>query len=386
MQKALKYFFLGALLLLLFLPAIQFYFAIPKIENTWLAGKTQDVPLEAFTAANWLDESFQKSADIHLQQTAGYRPWLVRFTNEWRFRLFKDAEADIIVGKNNCLFARPYIKSFTGQDLTDNKLLQRRVMRSKYMQQLFNSLGKQCLFIIAPGKASYMSDYIPAHYLKERKSSNNYDLLKSDFEQAGINYLDFYSYFLQQKHRSAYPLFPMYGTHWSLYGGFCAADSIIGYINSLNGQTQKPYYVKQIELSDKPHGTDKDLLDLMNIFSDLPAQQLAYPIIALTDSTARAATPRLLVIGDSYMWTLSQSGVLPAATAKSSAYWYYGNAVYDYNILPTGIEVNSLDIQQQLQNFDIVLFVFTETDMINYDFGSTENFITALQKHVNDRN
>ncbi|MBP6731972.1 MAG: hypothetical protein KA149_07935 [Chitinophagales bacterium] len=386
MQKTVRYIFVVSLMLLLFLPVIQFWFGIPKIENTWLAGMTEDVKPEKLNRYNWLNETFQKSADGYLQQRAGYKPWLVKLTNEWKFRLFNDAPSDLVVGKNNCLFASPYINSFTGQDITDNGALLRRVKRSAYMQHLFDSIGKPCLFIIAPGKASYMSEYIPAAYMQKAKGENNYKLLQKDFEAEGVKHIDFYSYFLKQKSKTDYPLFTMQGVHWSLYGGFCAADSIVGFMNYKSGKAQKSYYVKNIEVSNKPRGTDKDLQDLMNIFSEVPGPELAYPQIALRDSFDKAEKPRLLVIGDSYMWTLYQCGVLPASTSQNSAYWYYANTVYDFNISPTGKEIKNLNIQQQLKDFDVVLFVFTETDMANYDFGMSEIFIQALEKEINERN
>src|SRR5437867_3675620 len=104
MRNAVKYFFVGVFILLLFLPAMQFGFGFPEIKNTWLAGKTENVSEPRFNWKDWLNESFQKNFAAYLETHAGYKPWLVRLTNEWQFRIFKDASNDVIVGKENWLY------------------------------------------------------------------------------------------------------------------------------------------------------------------------------------------------------------------------------------------------------------------------------------------
>ena len=380
MQSRIKYFFVFVLTLLLFLPAIQFLFRFPEIKNTWLAGKVEEVSKPKFTAENWLNEIFQKHFAAYLEANAGYKPWLVRLTNEWQFRLFKDADNNVVVGDDDWLYAKPYIETFIGKDLENNDALLKRIARTKYMQTLFDSVGKQCLFILAPGKASYAQEHIPETFLQKRNAKNNYTLLKTDFEKEGVEHIDFYNYFLSKKATTPYPLFPKFGTHWSLYGAFVANDSIAKYINRKSKWVLDGYKLNGIEISKQPRGTDKDLLDLMNLFSDLPSPALAYPKVIANPSSSVHPTPTILVVGDSYMWTLYQCGVMPYIANKKSAYWYYGNTVYNYDIQPTGVEIKNLNLKEELNNYDVVLFVFTETDMINFDFNMTEKFISALEK------
>jgi hypothetical protein len=378
MQSAVKYFFVFSLSTVVLLPATQFLFHFPEIKNVWLAGKTEEVSKPAFNYKDWLNESFQKNLGSYLETNAGYKSWLIRLTNEWQFRIFSEADNEVVVGKGNWLFSRPYIETFNGDDLADYPALLSRIHRARHMQKLFDSIGKKTLFIVAPGKASYQSDSIPDSYITPAKKTNNYNLLKTAFAREGIEHLDLYQYFLSQKSNSRYPLFSQYGVHWSIYGGYIAIDSIAHYLTQTTAWDLNSYISDGMEITTQPRYSDNDLLALMNLISELPSSSLAYPKIRVKDLSETKA-PKILVIGDSYMWTFYHCGLMPLIAGGDTRYWYYGNTVYDDKIQPTGVEVKNLNMSDELFKFDIILFVFTETNQANFDFNMTENFITTLE-------
>ena len=199
MAKTLKYTYVITITAVLLLPAIHYFFDIPHITNTWLAGKTEDVHKPVFHLKDWKDESYQKQLSAFLEFKAGFKPWLVRLNNEWQFRIFKDADNDVIIGKDNTLYLKPYIDSYTGADLQDYQYIYQRSKRARQLQKIADSLGKKCLFIIAPGKASFTAVQISDKFLKNKKDNNNYRQVKRSFNESGIEYIDLYDWFLAQK-------------------------------------------------------------------------------------------------------------------------------------------------------------------------------------------
>lgn len=362
---------------ILLLPAIQCLFHLPEISNIWLSGKTEEVAKPKLSVKNWLNESFQKQTAAYFDFNAGYKPLLVRLSNEINYRLFDEAELPVIIGKRECLFHKNYIDAYIGKDIMAYEYLRNRSIGARHLQKLADGLGKKCLYIIAPGKASYESENIPDYYLKQKKPSNNYTLLKVAFNETQLEHLDLYDYFLNQKKTTKFPLFSQYGTHWSYYGAGVALDTIIRYLEKDSAYHFPKWTTDSIKLSQKPRGTDRDLLDLMNIISTPCSQQLAYPHFK-SDSTI-VVSPKILVVGDSYIWTLNQCGLMPALTGKNTEYWYYGNTVYDYNIKATGIEVKNLNLKTELNKFDIILFVFTETSQTYFDFDMAEKFSGSIE-------
>jgi hypothetical protein len=374
MRETTKYIFVGCIAILILLPAVQHVFNFPVIKNSWLAGKTEPVNKPEFHLADWFNESYQNQQTAYLSFTSGYKPWLVRLNNELIFRVFKEAGNNIVIGRDNCLYSKEYIESFTGRDLVNYSSMEERTKYAKQLQMLADSAGKQCLFVMAPGKASFSPELIPPKLIPHKRGMNNYRLLKRSFDESGLKYLDLYAYFIRQKQVSPYPLFSNFGTHWSIYGGGVALDTITKYLSRFYSFPK--YKIDSVEVTKKPRGTDLDLLDLMNILSHPASQPLAYVKFKSIDTPALAKSPKILVIGDSYIWTFNHSGLMQIIAGENVEYWYYGNTVYDCNLNVSGV-VKDKNLKEQFNKFDIILFVFTEVSQPFFEFDKASEFVKA---------
>jgi hypothetical protein len=379
-SAATKTLFVILFCLLLIVPGVQFLFHFPNIkgDKQWLAGKTEAIVFPSFSLSDWLSEKYQGNLTAYLQDNIGYRPFLIRFTNEWRFRLFGDIFSNIVVGKDGSLFWKEYVTAYTGQDVIPYDTLLLRSKHARLLQQQMDAMGKKCLFVMLPGKASNNAESLPDYYLWKKKT-NNYDLLKKAFAQTNVTYLDLYSYFQQLKKTAPYPLFPKYGTHWSVYGGGLGADTILSYLTRQWHYSFNGYKVDSVVQSTTPRYTDADMFEMLNILSQIPLPAMAYPHYSADTNIVSSRLPKLLFVGDSYVLTLQQSDVLPLATGKNVEYFFYGKGVRDYNTNEIGKTVSDLNLADEIEKTDILIFVFTEINQDNFDFDMCEKLLNALK-------
>ncbi|MBL0050784.1 MAG: hypothetical protein IPP29_04270 [Bacteroidetes bacterium] len=107
----------------------------------------------------------------------------------------------------------------------------------------------------------------------------------SNYRKYGINLIDFNKWFVQMKDTSSSKLFPQQGIHWSYYGAYLAADSIIKYIEDKR-KCDLPDYVTSFETNQKANYGDEDLEHILNLIYKLPEYKMSYPKISFAkDST-----------------------------------------------------------------------------------------------------
>ena len=92
-------------------------------------------------------------------------------------------------------------------------------------------LNKHLILVIAPSKPSYFREFLPNEY-KQTNNKNNYQVISEGIKKQHLNCIDFSNWFNKNKYTSKYPLYPKHGNHWSMYGSWLAADSIIKYIEA----------------------------------------------------------------------------------------------------------------------------------------------------------
>ncbi|HLP52660.1 MAG TPA: hypothetical protein VK154_17350 [Chitinophagales bacterium] len=385
--RTIKILFIATICAVILAPAVQFVFQYPRIDEQylWLAGKTEKIELPVFSFKDWLEEKYQSTVTAYLENTIGYRTFFIRGTNEWHYKVYRDVYSNMVVGKDDGLYWKEYVEAYIGANVIGYDSILHRCQRARQLQQKMDSMGKKCLFVMLPGKASNTIETIPDHYIW-RKKTNNYELLKKAFTETDITYIDLYSYFQQIKKTAKYPLFPKYGTHWSIYAGGLGADTIIRYLQQQWHYNFNQYYIDTTELSNNPRFTDADMYELLNIVSEIPQPELAYPHYVVDTTRGKMQTAKMLMIGDSYMFTLHQSGLMPAAAGENLGYIFYGKGVRDHNTNETGKKAAEIDLAAELEKTDVVVFVFTEINQEEFDFDMCERFLKALENKKDGTN
>jgi hypothetical protein len=301
----LKKILLGFVLLAITVPAAQFMFPFAKDKE--LKGAVVNVDDAELKLNNWLDDTYQEKKEKFLNDGFGFRSFFVRIHNQLDYSLYHKTNANgIVVGKQNYLYEYNYIKAYYDKDFIGIDSIKAQCVRMKAIQDPLQKLGKQFLLVIAAGKASFYPEYIPDSCKKNINTNTNYQEWVKQAGLAGINIID--------------------GIHWSEYGVTLVCDSLIKCIEKLRRIKMNHLKWGEIEMLDKPKGGDYDIGAGLNLIFRLKSFKLAYPKTFYTHNNT-AVKPRLLVIADSFYWSINNTGFTTNAF-DSSHFWFYNNDVY----------------------------------------------------------
>jgi len=359
------------LLGLMTMPVIAF------VQSKWIFFKKMELKGDVtianaipFSLPQWFSGDYQTSMEKHLNDTYGFRNLSVRLNNQLEYSLFKKINAeDVVMGKNNYLFVHNYIRAYYGLDFIGEDKIRERSERIKFIQDTLAKLNKTLIIVFAPGKASFFPEYIPDSCRRPIGETNNNFYVK-EANSLGINYIDFKRYFIENKYKSKYPLYPQYGVHWSYYGTCLATDSLIKYIEYKRHINMPHIYWNQIDVKNNLAFYDYDVADGMNLLFRFKCNNMAYPRVQFQPAAGKTK-PSVLVVGDSHYFGMTSLGI-SHAFSNSSAFWYYNREVY--NDSTQGTEpVSQLNLKNEIAKHDVFIIVSTESTISDIGWGFIEN-------------
>jgi hypothetical protein len=336
-----------------------------------------------FTFNDWFSDEYQKQQETYLNETFGFRNLFVRANNQIAFSVFNKAKANgVIVGKKNYLFEENYIKAYYGTDFIGDDSISNRMQRLKFIQDTLSKLNKTMMLVFAAGKGSFYPEYFPDK-VKREKGVTNYEKHVELAQNLGLKFIDFNKYFVEQKSKSKYPLYPQYGIHWSYYGMSLAADSMIRFIEKTRNIDMPDLYWDTIELA-SPKISDYDIADGMNIKFRLKTFDMAYPNLQIQANEGKTR-PSVLMISDSYYWDMFNFGISKAFS--NDHFWYYNKQVYP-DSFKSPLETSQLDLRAQIAQHDVIIIMATEANLPGLGWGFIENawnlFYSEKQVHAFD--
>ncbi len=318
--------------------------------------------------SSWFSGDYQHQEEKYLNESFGFRNTCIRIHNQLAYSLFQKAKANsVIIGKEHFLFEGNYIDAYYGNDFVGADSLRHRLQRVKFLQDTLSKLNKTVILVIAADKGSFYPEYFPDRYKQEKKTTN-YEVFVKMAKEMGLTYIDFNQYFLKQKGKSPYPLFPQYGTHWSEYSAYLVADSIIRFVGEARHIDMPHPFWGKIELK-QPQGSDYDIADGMNILRRLKSFDMAYPIVQFK-SNSEKSKPSILVIADSFYWSVYNSGISDAFS--TSHFWYYNQQVFPESF-QSPVMVGQLDLEEQIAKHDIILIMGANGSLPYWGWDFIEN-------------
>jgi len=127
--------------------------------------------------------------------------------------------------------------------------------------------------------------------------------------------------------------------------------------------------VDSIELTSKAQYTDDDLEKGLNLLFDLHHPEFAYPKYHFAEVPGMKK-PSVITIGDSYWWNVFSTG-LTNFIFNGSSFWFYGQEAY-YDDNRPSVAVNSLNIQQEIEKSNFIIFIYTEGCLKDFGNGIIE--------------
>ncbi len=353
----------GFIMAFLFLSMYQsnFRFVNPsKLLGAYIL--TEDT---TFSFKGWFSGKYQVHKEIFVRDSFGLRNIFIRIRNQVDFSVFDKANTpEVVIGKNNYLFDKRYIAGYYGTDFVGTDSITNVVNRLKFINDTLKKLNKTLLIVFAPDKAWFYPEYIPDRY-KTNIEHTNYGSYLKLITEAGIDCIDFNSYFIANKGKSKYPLIPKYGVHWSFYGAELAGDSLISYL-------EKARHIKMAHpISDSITFNTDSLFDVdvensMNLLCNLKGPTLAYPWAKFkVDSTI--TMPNVLIEGDSFYWGWQNKFFnIRGTLSQSSDFWYYFKKTDKKQ--PTKQE-----LKEKIAETDVVIIISTTHNWAGIGTGFIEN-------------
>lgn len=362
--KRLKQFLFGTVIALMFLPMIQHKFRM--FEETPLKGSYQLSEKPPLNRESWFLGKYQEKQELYLSEHTGFRPGWVRLYNQWNYSLFGKTNASgVIIGKEGYLYEETYIKAYYGNDFIGEKAVAEMVRKLKLVQDTLDRKGIALAVILAPGKASYLPEYIPDRYHQARKRTN-YEEYKDQFDKQSVRNIDMHQWFESMKKTTKYPLFSKTGIHWTAYGQFLAVDSMTEFVSNTCHCDLPRRVLEKIVPSSKPWLDDDDIGRVLNLLVGLPELELAYPEFH-PNRKAKKTDPKVLVIADSFYWGPFRSNVSDSLF-KGGEFWYYNEQIYPATYT-TETLVKNQNLDKKLKENKVVFVLITDANLNKFGFG-----------------
>jgi hypothetical protein len=344
-------------ILIIFLPLMQkinpFVNLTPLMWN-WVSEEKPKL-----TSKNWFSGEFQKNYDKYIEQHIGFRPFFVRMRNQIQYTLYKSSTASsIVLGKNNFLYEKEYVRSFNGDNYNGREIMDYNVNSLKIIKDTLKKRNNiDLIVVLAPGKASVYPEYLPNKYIKKNRGITNYEYYSKILKESGIHTIDFNKYFKTIKDPDKPLLFSAQGMHWSRYGAVIAFDSIVRYIEKLRSIDLTDIKLEGVKYSNIKIGSEYDLGIGLNVMGELPHPKYAHPIISFNKENKKD-TCALLSIGDSFFFTFREM-YLPNYVFPNWDFWYYGMDMVNHQYK----NVNTIDYQKEIEKYNVIIIMASEASL-----------------------
>lgn len=369
-QERIKNGLFGLLIFMLLLPLLQK--RLHLAAETELHGAIHNEANILFSPKGWWEGTYQEQKAKYLNDSMGFRTYLVKINNQFDYSLMGKIHAnEIVEGKEHYLFEQGYINAMCGKaypGIEDSRI---RLLKLKMIQDTLKSLGKSVLIVHAPSKTWLYPEYIPEHLRCDTNVDTRYkDYLKLE-DSLKLNVIDFNQWFVQQKNKYKDLLFTRQGVHWSIYAALLAADSIIKKEEQLLNVKLPHIRIKNLIYSDTPRNTDNDLAMGMNLFFPVTKEKFCYPEFEfISDSNSKR--PNAFYMGDSFFWTILYHSV-PNNINEDWLFWYsWGEMWYRYNGVENHSYDDEYDWKDRLTKVDMILLMSSEVNLVGLGNGFIE--------------
>lgn len=355
-------------IVLLTIPFVQYHFNVFELKK--LDGAFVLNPEPKLSFKSWMDGTYQQKLDKHLEDSIGFRSFLIRTYNQVSYSLFNMARSPgSVVGKDDQLFLRSYIDGYLGTTFKGKEVLDDELHKMKFIQDTLEKLGKTLLLVFAPGKASYYTEYLPDEYDPGAKKLNNYEYYIQKCNELGINNIDLLSWFRKLKGKTVYPLYPRNGVHWSSYGMYIGIDSIVKYIENKRQIDLPDIVVDEVKMSENVVHPDRDVEENMNTLFEIESPPMPYLKYSFVKKDT-SVKPKVLAISDSYYWQV-YGAQIPQNVFDWGGFWFYFKTIHPERNGKL-VSVDSVNLRNELFKQDVIMIMGTEATLHMFPYGFIE--------------
>lgn len=341
-----------------------------------LNGEKTELPMPNLSFNSLYYGHYTDSLNDYLKTNFTLRGMAIRTMNQIDYSLFNETHArSVLVGKEGYLFEENYIKAALGLDDLKSTQVDSIVVS---LESLSVESSTPFFIALAPGKASYFSEFIPDSYveLSDTLLHNSSYRLWSDkvSNSPELHLVDLYNHFIDWEE-----VFPKNGIHWCEWSQIEAFNLIADSISRVFNDSISPakFVIDKEYRSTKMEGTDEDIERGLNLWQNIPDLERTYYNVSW-DEKVEEKKPRILLVGDSYAWGIVNRGVLKHGFNESE-FWYYNQVVHGPKYLDTelfGEKPNTVhnissreDLINTLYEFDAVILLSTDANLFRFPFS-----------------
>jgi alginate O-acetyltransferase complex protein AlgJ len=281
------------------------------------------VTLRAFA-----DGRLQAAAADAVTKANPLRPPLIRLANQIRYKLFDAYGApSVVAGERGHLIEQPYVDEYCRRDLAVLETAARAwIPKLKEVQGFYEARGHIFLYVITPSKMAHLPElFLPRVRCPSRERDRaeylpTYDRL---LREAGIRVVDLASLTHGLKGRYEIDLFPAGGVHWNALGVAHAADAVLAEINRRAGSAVAPRLSWRYSVTDRPAGSDRELVDLVNVL--FPQARYATARVLFEKATCAdfpAMRMNVAIVGGSFIHALAKTLLVNGCLSGLQSYNY----------------------------------------------------------------
>jgi hypothetical protein len=303
---------------------------------------------------SFADGSLQKTLTRAITDAFPFRLLLIGMNNQIRYKLFGySGAAGVITGEHGQLIEKGYLDEYCTRNLAAFEPKARDwAAKLKEIQDFYTARGKIFIYLITPTKVGYM----PENFVRQLASCASSEgdragmlpLYGRLLTEAGVHFVDAASLTYGLKGKYEIDLFSVGGVHWNAIGIANAEDAILAEINRQAGRAIAPKLSWRYEVIDRAKGTDRDLLDLLNVLLPNPRYATAHvnyqPAKACNEMPV--ASLKAAMIGGSFDDTLGLTLINDGCLSRLEMYNYL------YRGLRTGVDYKT--VKDRLTASDIL--------------------------------
>lgn len=362
-------------LVILFLPLLQSKFKIFPV--TPLKGAVEVIPDPYISKERWFSGEYQKEQEAYVKDSFGLREPLIRLYNQWNYTLYKKPSAGgVIIGRDGYLYEENYINASLGLDFIGEDSIRNQVRKLKQIAEALKKKDIDVVVLLAPGKGSFYPEFFPEEYDTVSQGETNAELFKKHLKSEGINLLDAHTWFGEMKltvHRE-HKLYSKTGVHWSKYGEYLVADSLIRYLSEFRTTGFPRLVLDSLEKTGELRSTDDDIWQGMNVFFRFPDFEMTYPHFHRIG--AEKNTTKVLTIADSYFWGMYWMGIRKDFFAGGE-FWYYFKERYPQQFR-TPSPVSGINLSQEIEKHNVVVLICTDANLPRFGFGFIDEVYASI--------
>lgn len=346
------------LMAFLFVPIVQEWSGVFPVKL--LKGVFEPTQKPELTFENYRSNTYQTQIEKYVSENFGLREPVIRIYNQYLWTAFNKTYCHFIVpGKKGYLYYDLAVNEHYGNELLKHYKSNEEAMKDADSElRLMNKLrhvlkdyGIEFLAFIAPDKPEVYPEYLPRRDA-DTSVVHLADYFSQRMDEIGFPYINMTDWFVSMRDTATVPLFQKTDSHWR-YSAVYGYDSLFRFINTLDGEAKFPklHIAPPVAYeSEKLEGDEETL----NLLFRIPGDRIKYKSDITVDADTLHRKPKVLFVGDSFIWSMSE--FMPAREIMADMeVWFYNNTAF------VGFENKSMNVKEidrlpHILNADYVVF------------------------------